>query len=232
MKLEELLGAELYAQVAAKIDEANAGETDKTKHIRFADLSEGGYVSRSKYDDKVNGLSQQVSDLESQISQRDTDLAGLNEKLAAAKADAGKLTEAQGALAALQSKYDADSKAWAAKSAEQAREYAIRALAEQQSFQSKTAKKGFIQAAIADKGLKLDGDTVLGYTAFLEKFKAEDPGAFTPEKKEPEGDDDEGKKKPVIVLPGKAKPKTKKLSLTAAMKAKNENPDYVVTFDE
>ena len=50
MKLEELLGAELFAQVQAKIDAANAGKEDKLTHIRYADLSEGGYVSKAKHD--------------------------------------------------------------------------------------------------------------------------------------------------------------------------------------
>lgn len=50
MKLEDLLGEELYKQVQAKIDEANAGKEDKLTHIRYADLSEGGYVSKAKHD--------------------------------------------------------------------------------------------------------------------------------------------------------------------------------------
>lgn len=35
MKLEELLGAELYAQVNAKLDEVNSKETDKQKRVRY-----------------------------------------------------------------------------------------------------------------------------------------------------------------------------------------------------
>lgn len=53
MKLEELLGEDLYKQVKEKIDAANANETDKLKHIRYADLSEGEYVSKGKYDTAV-----------------------------------------------------------------------------------------------------------------------------------------------------------------------------------
>lgn len=53
MKLEELLGEDLYKQVKEKIDAANANETDKLKHIRYADLSEGEYVSKGKYDAAV-----------------------------------------------------------------------------------------------------------------------------------------------------------------------------------
>ncbi len=45
MTLKDLLSPELYAQVQAEIDKRNAGQEDKTKHVRFADLSEGGYVS-------------------------------------------------------------------------------------------------------------------------------------------------------------------------------------------
>ena len=136
MTLKEVLGEELYTQVDAKINEVNAAQPDKTKHVRFVDLGEGGYVSRVKYDDKINGLTQQVTDLQGQITQRDTDLAGLNEQLTAAQADAGQLAEAQKQLSALQSKYDKDSKAWEAKNAAQAYEYAIRNKANEKNSQT------------------------------------------------------------------------------------------------
>lgn len=48
MKLEQLLGEDLYKQVEAKINEANEGKEAVDK-IRFVDLSEGGYVSKDKY---------------------------------------------------------------------------------------------------------------------------------------------------------------------------------------
>ena len=53
MKLNELLSPELYQQVQARIDEVNAGQADKTKHVRFADLSEGGYVSVDRFNSQV-----------------------------------------------------------------------------------------------------------------------------------------------------------------------------------
>ena len=95
MKLNELLSPELYAQVQAEIDKVNAGQPDKTKHVRFADLSEGGYVSVDKYNSQVNGLNQQVKDLQGQLTQRDTDISDLQGKLTAAQADATKLAEVQ-----------------------------------------------------------------------------------------------------------------------------------------
>jgi len=45
MELKELLGEELFAQVDAKVQEHNSGIQDKKKHVRYADLSEGNYVS-------------------------------------------------------------------------------------------------------------------------------------------------------------------------------------------
>ena len=63
MKLDELLGAELYAQVKAKIDEANANEPDKVKHIRYADLSEGEYVRKIKHDDLQTKFDSQAQEL-------------------------------------------------------------------------------------------------------------------------------------------------------------------------
>lgn len=71
MKLEELLEEELYKQVKEKIDAANANEPDKLKHIRYADLSEGEYVSKGKYDTAVaekENLAGQVKTLNTTIS--------------------------------------------------------------------------------------------------------------------------------------------------------------------
>lgn len=59
MELKDVLGEELYKQVQAKIDEQNSKEEDKLKHVRFADLSEGNYISKEKYDsetERLNGL--------------------------------------------------------------------------------------------------------------------------------------------------------------------------------
>ena len=68
MKLEELLGAELYAQVKAKIDEKNAGETDKLKHVRYADLSEGEYVGKGKYDSEIEKLNNIISGKDAELT--------------------------------------------------------------------------------------------------------------------------------------------------------------------
>ena len=209
MTLREALGEELFAKVEARLAEINGSEPDKTKHVRFADLSEGGYVSRNKYDDKVGSLTQQVADLQGQITQRDADLAGLNQQLTAVQADAGQLAEAQKQLTALQAKYDKDSKAWETKNAQQAYEYAVRAKASELKFSSEAARKEFLREAIA-QGFKQDGETLMGYTDFVDKYRQNDPGAFAKEEP-PKADEGKGREPaPTIVLPSGTKPEPNK----------------------
>lgn len=71
MELKDVLGEKLYKQVQAKIDEQNSKEEDKLKHVRFADLSEGNYISKEKYDsetERLNGL----------ITGKDTEIGNAN----------------------------------------------------------------------------------------------------------------------------------------------------------
>lgn len=68
MKLEDLLGKELYEQVKAKIDAVNANETDKLKHVRYADLSEGEYVGKGKYDSEIEKLNNIISGKDAEIT--------------------------------------------------------------------------------------------------------------------------------------------------------------------
>lgn len=53
MKLEDLLkdAPDALGIVQEAIAKANEGQEDKLKHVRFADLSEGEYVSKGKYSD-------------------------------------------------------------------------------------------------------------------------------------------------------------------------------------
>ena len=106
MTLQELLGEELFRQVQAKLDEVNANESDKLKHVRFADLSEGNYVSKQKYDAEVTAsqgkdseianYKQAIADLQKankgneDIQQRITQLETENAQLKAAQEDSDK----------------------------------------------------------------------------------------------------------------------------------------------
>ena len=67
MELKDVLGEELYKQVQAKIDEQNSKEEDKLKHVRFADLSEGNYISKEKYDSETERLNGLITGKETEI---------------------------------------------------------------------------------------------------------------------------------------------------------------------
>ena len=66
MKLEELLkdAPDVLKAVTDAIAKVNEGETDKLKHVRFADLSEGGYVSKDKYTNLETDLSGKTCSLQ------------------------------------------------------------------------------------------------------------------------------------------------------------------------
>lgn len=70
MELKEVCGEELWKQVEQKITEANVSVTDELKKIRFADLSEGGYISKEKY----TTLEAEKSNLERQLGVVNTSL--------------------------------------------------------------------------------------------------------------------------------------------------------------
>ncbi len=177
MNFNEVLGEELAGQVQAKIDALNATQTDPSKHVKFVDLSEGGYVGKNKFDDRVNSLSSQVDTLQKQIGQRDTDMADLQAKLAAATADGTKLIEAQESLKTLQTQYAKDKTDWETRMNAQAYEFKVRELTNGLSFTSKAAKNEFLRSAIA-KNFQMEGEKVLGFDDYVKAYQESDPTAF------------------------------------------------------
>lgn len=113
MKLEELLGAELYARVKAKLDEANAKEPDKLKHIRYADLSEGEYVGKGKYDSEISKLNTLLSGKNTELETANKLIAELQKATKGSEEMQGKFTEYQNQVAKLQAQL-AETKAKAA----------------------------------------------------------------------------------------------------------------------
>ncbi len=204
---------------------ANAAKEQKMNIVNLAD---GGYVSKGKHDDAVNGLKGQITDLQGQLTQRDSDLTSLRDQLTAAQADASKLGTVQQSLADLQSKYNTDKTDFEQRLHRQSYEFMVRERAGGLKFSSAAAKKAFMQEALA-MDFKIDGDNLLGYEDFVTKYKADDPGAFVAEK--PTETPPAGKT-PTIVLPSGGKPSPgKKLSLSDAMRQKNENPDAQISFE-
>lgn len=91
MKLEELLkdSPEVLKAVTDAIAKANEGQEDKLKHVRFADLSEGGYVSKDKY-----------TSLETELTGKTSELAKANSLIEEFKKDVGKDEALQQKIAA------------------------------------------------------------------------------------------------------------------------------------
>lgn len=163
---------------------------EKTKDMKLVNLSDGGYVSIDKYNDKLNASKEQVDALQSQLTERNTDIEKLKSSFEAVKGDANRLGEVTNSLAELQAKYEEDKKAYEQRLSQQSYEYSIRERANSLHFSSVSAKKAFINDAIS-KEFKQDGDSLLGYDEFVAKYKADDPMAFK----------DEVSSKPNIVLP-------------------------------
>ncbi len=150
---------------------------------------------------KTDSLTEQITTLNDQIKQRDADIKALGDKLTAAQADAGKLTDAQTALSNLQAKYAEDQKAWDAQKAAQAYEFAVKTKAGELKFSSNAAKNDFIRSAL-DKKMQLDGDKILGFDDFAKAYREADPTAFV--------QDEPAKPQPsiTVTLPGKSTPQT------------------------
>lgn len=100
MKLEELLGEELYAQAKAKLDAANEKIEDKKDYVRYVDLSEGNYVSKERYSGAVGekeGLEGQITTLNKTIAdlkKNNADNEGLQKTIADLQEDLKKQQKA------------------------------------------------------------------------------------------------------------------------------------------
>ena len=203
-------------------------EAAQAAKMNLVNLADGGYVSQAKFDDKVSGLTQQVSQLTEQIGQRDADMATLKGALEAAQADAGKLPGVQQSLTDLQTKYANDKAKFEKSMADQRYEFAVRERANGLKFSSTAAKKAFLSEAIGKK-FKMDGDNLQGYDEFLNQYKTDDPGAFVLDTPPADPKPDT----PRITLPGKhEKPAGAHRSLAELMQLKNENPDMEISFTD
>lgn len=105
MKLEDLLEKGLYEQVKTAIDVANAKEPDKLKHIRYADLSEGNYISKEKYTELETdhgSMAEQLKTAQNLIAELKKEVGGGNGKLQ------GKIAEYEATIAELQERLRQD----------------------------------------------------------------------------------------------------------------------------
>lgn len=211
---------------------------DKIIDENGSDIENAKSAAAKKFDSERETMQGQIEDLKTQVTQRDADLTDIQKQLAAANENEGKLAEAQKSLSSLQKKYETETKAWEAKSAQQAYEFAIREKANALKFSSEAAKKTFVREAI-DKGFKMENDgTIYGLDQYIDTYRTIDPGAFAVEKEpeppkadpEPAPEPESTKKQPNIVLPGNSGVPGAEKSLSQLMAEKNANPDMVVKF--
>lgn len=158
MTLQELCGEELYAQVEAKLNEVNAKITDKVKHVRFTDLSEGNYVSKEKFDTKVTelkGVQQQLTDANNEIqSYKDMDIEGV--KKSAQEWEA---------------KYNTDTQALKDQIAQQERSHQTDRYLDTVGLKPGAMYREFVKKAFEAKEFKLEGEKFLGADDFIAELK-------------------------------------------------------------
>ena len=202
-------GTLTYEQFESAVKESGA---------KFADLSDGRYVSKSKYeadlkakdgeleakDTEIATRDEQIANLNTTITSRETDLSDLQKKLEEAGQDATKLAELNDQFAGLQQKYDNDVRDYQAKMQHQAYEFAVKEFANTKDFTSQAAKRDFIQSMIA-RNLEMEDGKILGREDFAEKYAAENEDAFyveyTPDFDDEVAPEPESEPEPAPVVP-------------------------------
>ena len=159
----------------------------KESGAKFADLSEGNYVSKDKFENEVASKDGQITQLNDTIKSRDKDLKDLKAQLKEAGTDAEKLTELETQLGNLQTQYKQDTDNYKSQLSKQAYEFAVKEFANGKKFSSNAAKRDFVSSMIA-KELKMEGDKILGADDFVSAYSTDNADAFIVEedKKEPE----------------------------------------------
>lgn len=197
----------------------------KENKVKFADLSEGNYVSKSKYDDDLNAKDTSITKLNDTIAQRDKDLADLQTQLKDAGTDTSKLAELQTNFDTLQNKYTEDMKAYQQQLADQKYEFAVKEFANSKEFTSHAAKRDFVSQLLNEK-LKMKGDDIIGADDFANSYAKDNADAFVTktEPTEPVAPAKDETSKPQFVSSTPGTNPNKPMSLSEMMKAANENP--------
>ena len=162
--------------------------------IKLANLSDGNYVSKKKYEDDLKAKDSQITTLNDTITERDNDLASIKDQLDKAGVDASKLEKLSTDMETLQSKYDNDVKEYQSKLAKQEYEFAVKEFANSKHFTSNAAKRDFVNSMVA-KEPKMDNGKILGADDFVSAYSTDNADAFVVEN-DPDTDKDKGQDKP------------------------------------
>lgn len=157
--LKDVLGEDLFKQVADKLK-----GNDK---IKLANLADGGYVGKEKFD----ASEATITDLRKQLADRDKDISAL-------KKGAGDNEALNKQLADLQTKYKTDTEALEGKIKANALNAALDLGITKAQGKNATAIKALLKEQQAKLSLKDDG-SVEGLDTALEAVKTSDPYLFT-----------------------------------------------------
>lgn len=171
MTLQEILGEELFAQVDAKIQEKNKGVEDKLKHVRFVDLSEGGYISKEKYQTlktQAEGLDKQLKEANTEIqSYKGMDIEGIKQK-----------------ASEWEEKYKTDTQALQEKMNQQAYDFEAERYMGKFKFSSELARKAAL-SEFREKKFQLQDGAFLGADDFMKQMRESNPAAFVVDDQQP-----------------------------------------------
>ena len=202
----------------------------KTGGYKLADLSKGDYVSKKKYEDDLAGKDSTINDLNATIEARNTDLKSLKEKLDKAGTDSTMIENLSGELSDLQAKYETATQEYQSKLQKQAYEFAVIDFANNQSFSSNAAKRDFINSMLS-KELPMENGNIMGASDYMAEYAKDNSDAFvTKDNSTPPPAETKPKFAGPANDPNNGGGDGKKQSLSELMKAKNENPNLMVTF--
>lgn len=186
------------------------------KGYKIADLSQGGYVSKNKYDDDLNAKTTQINDLTGQINQRNTDLQALQEKMNNVQGDATKVTELTNQITKLREDYTKSENKFKEQIAKQQYEFAVKEFANSQKFSSSAAKRDFIHN-MNKKGLNFENGKLVGANDYLEEYRKDNADSFIVDVPEP---------KPQFTSTAKQQPTQKLNPFLSAMHFTGVRPEY------
>lgn len=193
----------------------------KDNGAKFTDLSEGKYVSKSKYDDDIGAKDTSITQLNDTIAQREKDLGDLQTKLKDAGTDSSKLAELQTSFDSLQTKYTADMEAYKQQLADQKYEFAVKEYANGKEFTSQAAKRDFVRSLLSEK-LKMKDDAIIGADDFAKVYADENADAFVTKTEPQPAPQNNNVDKPQFVSSTPGATPQKKPTLTELMKAAND----------
>lgn len=173
--------------------------------FKLADLATGNYVSKKKFDDEMKAKDQTITDLNSQINTRDTDINNLKTQLSDGnKTSEAKITDLTNQLNKMQGDYANTKTEYENRLKKQSYEFAVRDFANGKKFTSNAAKRDFTEQMI-QKNLQMEGQKIIGADDFVSAYTEANPDAFVVDKPDPQQQPQQ-QQKPTFIQPTPPQP--------------------------